>query len=122
MNKDRDNFYPLLPEEGKKEAQSLINAFKDKLKRVADEVIGDLYCDVSCYIESDNWLNFRNQLLEGFKNYGNSKIHNMYDFKKIRQSILKNHREDIIKDLNQDMLEEIERLKECIKSLKKEIK
>lgn len=104
--------YPKLPEAGEEEAQQLINCFKEKLKAAADEVIGDLYCDVANYIESDSWTNFGNQIMAGFKNYNNRKIQNKYDFKEIRQSILKHHKEDIIEDLNQDMLKEIESLKE----------
>ena len=112
--------YPLFPElseQGKEEAQKLINKFKIKIKEAADEVIGDLYCDIVCHIESDSWTNFRNDLLAGFKDYNNRKIQANYDFKEIRQAILKLHREDIIKDLNQDMLDKIDELKESIKFL-----
>ena len=103
--------YPGLPEEGENEAQSLMDKFKEQMKKAADEVLGELYCDVAVYIESDSWSNFRNELMDGFKNYDNRKIQSKYDFKDIRQAILKEHREDIIADLNQDLLEEIESLK-----------
>ena len=110
-----ENEYPLFPrlsEAGAKEAQQLIDKFKEKLKSAADEVLSEMYCEVIHDIESDSWCNFRNDLLDGFKNYDNRKIQNRYDFKKIRQAILKEHREDIIKDLNQDMVDEIKELKE----------
>ena len=106
--------YPTLTEAGEKEAQAVIDRFKESMKKVADEAIADLYCDVANYIESDSWTNFRNEIMEGFKNYDNRKIQGEYDFKEIRQAILKNHREDIIDDLNQDMLKEIDDLNKHI--------
>lgn len=110
MSKDYP-LYPSLPEQGEQEAQKLIDSFKERIKKAADEVISEFYCDTAMYIESDSWMNFRNEIMEGFKNYDNRKIQNLYDFKTIRQSILKHHRADIIDDLNQDHLEEIESLK-----------
>lgn len=111
--------FPNLPEEGEKEAQALIDRFKERLKVVADEIIGELYCDVAVHIESDSWTNYRNELMDGFRNYDNRKVQGEHDFKEIRQAILKNHREDIIADLNQDMLKEIGDLKSVIRSLQR---
>lgn len=114
---DEYPLYPELPEDGGKEAQALVDKFKEQLKKAAEEVIGELYCDVAYHIGSDSWTNYRNELMAGFKNYGNRKIQGEHDFKEIRQAILRNHREDIIEDLNQDMLKEIEGLKKQIESL-----
>ena len=111
------SLYPELSEEGKKEAQRFINEFKERLKKVVDEVVSDAYCNVVTYIESDSWDNFRNEIMDGFKNYDNRKIQAKYNFKEIRQSILKFHKDDIIKDLNQDNLKEIENLKDRIRFL-----
>lgn len=106
--------YPTLSEEAKTEAQALIDTFKAKIVKAAEEAIGYLYCDVLFYIESDSWTNFRNELLEGFKDYGNRKIQGEYDFKNIRQVIYKEYKSEIIDDLNQDMIKEIEILKSRI--------
>jgi hypothetical protein len=114
--------YPLFPElpiKGQEEAQVLIDKFKESIKKAADEAIGELYCDVAVYIESDSWQNFRNELMDGFRNYNNEKIQGKYDFKEIRQAILKNHKEEIVADLNQDMLKEIDDLKGQIEFLQK---
>jgi len=110
--------FPELPEEGNKEAQLLIDKFKEKLSKVAESIIGDFYCDVACYIQSDSWANFRNELLDGFQNYDNRKIQGEYDFKKIRQAIFKEHRDELIKDLNQDMVEKIATLEKHIEIMK----
>lgn len=120
---EKENQFPLYPElspEGCEIAQELINKFKNQLKKVADEVIGDLYVDVPAYIESDSWNNFRNQLMAGFKNYGNRKIQGDYDFKEIRQQIYKEFRDEIIEDLNQDNLNKIEELEKEIVRLREE--
>jgi hypothetical protein len=117
------NEYPLFPElseEAQKEAQVLLDSFKEKMKVVSEEVISSFYCDVANYIESDSWSNFRRELMDGLMNYGNKKIQGEYDFKRIRQSILKNHREEIVNDLNQDLLSEIDELKNAISFLQEE--
>lgn len=109
--------YPQLSEIGQQEAQKLIDAFKEQLIKVATEAIGDLYCDVPSYIESDSWSNFRNELMAGFQNYQTSKVQSSYDFKKIRAEIFKEFREEIIKDLDQDILQQNQELKLQIEHL-----
>ena len=108
--------FPELPEDGEKEAVKLIGKFKESLKKAADEAIGDLYCEIIPHIESDSWTNYRNFLMAGLQNYANKDIQGTHDFKKIRQSIFNEFREDIVVDLNQDMVEEIESLKEQLKT------
>jgi len=114
--KDEYPLYPELPEAGKVEAQKLIDDFKGKLKKAADEAIADMYCDVAVFIESDSWSNYRNKMMDGFRDYGNRKIQGDYDFKEIRKAIYKEFREDIIEDLNQDMVDEIASLKKQLES------
>jgi hypothetical protein len=109
--------YPELSEEGKKEAQQLIENFKVNLAKAAEDVIRTLYCDIVSDIESDSWSNFRNQIMYGFKNYENRKIQNRWDFKEIRQQIFKEFKTDIIPELNQDILEENGNLKKQIEQL-----
>jgi len=120
----RADEYPLFPElseAAREEAVQLIESFKEKLKKVAEEIIGDLYCDILPYIESDSWTNFRNDLLDGFLNYNNRKIQGEYDFAKIRRAIFEEYRNEIIKDLNQDLLKENEELKKEVKRLREEL-
>ena len=111
--------YPELSEEGKNEAQLLVDEFKKKLTDAANDVISKLYCDTLLYIESDSWSNFRNEIIEGFQDYNNRKIQNQYDFKKIRTEIFKQFKTDIIKDLDKDIYEENIQLKQNIEHLTK---
>ena len=114
--------YPELSEAGNKEAQELMDKFKVKAKKVLDglldDYLGAVYCNLLPDIESDSWLNYRNTIMEGFKNYDNRIIQNKYDFKEIRQQIYKEFKTDIDKDLNQDNLEKIKELEGTIKMLR----
>jgi hypothetical protein len=103
--------YPELTEQGKEEAQKIMDSFKPKLAKMLDEVLGDLYSDVSYYVESDHWTNYRNAIMDGFKGYTGGKTDHSYDYKALRKAIYDNNKDEIIKDLNQDLLSEIESLK-----------
>ena len=109
--------FPDLPDEGTEEAQKLIDKFKEQLKKAAEEVIGSFYCEIVPHIESDSWTNFRNCLMDGLQNYHNRHLQAPYDFKKIRQAIFREYREEILKDLNSDLAEENEQLKKDIEEL-----
>lgn len=111
--------YPELTEQGKAEAQRIMDSFKPKLLRLMEEVLSDLYTDVSYYVESDHWTNYRNAIMAGFKGYA-GKVHHAYDFKELRQAIYNNHKNEIVADLNQDLIEENERLKQEIEWLQSE--
>jgi hypothetical protein len=112
-----EKYYPELSDEGKQEAAKIVADFKEQIKKAADEAISTIETSTIMYIESDSWQNFRNHLMDGFKDYQNNKVIAKYDFKAIRQQILKDNYEEIVKDLNQDLLEEIQQLKLNIQSL-----
>ena len=105
--------YPELTEEGKKEAQELMIRFEKTLKESAIKIIEDFstdfYCNISHEIESDHWINFRQKIVNALCDYKN-KSHAKYDFSKIRKSIYHHHKEEIVKDLNQDLLKRIKEL------------
>ncbi|OEU68669.1 MAG: hypothetical protein BA863_16510 [Desulfovibrio sp. S3730MH75] len=110
--------YPELPEAGKQEAQRLVDKFKEQLKeqieKAAEDALSDLYCNIVPHIESDSWTNYRNAMMDGFKDYNNRKVQGEYDFKKIRKAIYKDFKEELVADLNQDLLDEVEKLKESL--------
>lgn len=110
--------YPDLPESARGEACELLEKFKRKISKAAEQTISDFYCDILPFIETDAWTNFRNTLLAGLCDYNNR--HNaQHDFQKIRQAIYKEYRDEIIVDLNQDLVKENERLKQCVEDLQK---
>lgn len=113
-----DKLFPVLSDEAAEEAQLLIDDFKKLLKKAANEVLSKMYCDVAYYIGTDGWTNYRNELMDGFKDYKhNKKTHAMHDFKAIRQKIFEENREEIIADLNQDLLYKVEKLEKQIDSM-----
>lgn len=116
---ENEKLYPKLSEEAEKEAELYLHGFKEQMaksvKNIVNNTLSDVYVSCLGYIESDAWLNFRNELLDGFKGYKNAKIHQKYDFVKVRKQIFEENREEIIKDLNQDLLDEIKSLKNTIK-------
>lgn len=113
--------YPTLTEQGKEEAQKIMDSFKPQLKKMMDEVLSDLYIDVSYYIESDHWTNYRNALMDGFKGYTGGKPDHAYDYKELRQAIYRNHKEEIVADLNADLVLENERLQKLVDDLRQQI-
>lgn len=110
--------YPELPDPGAEEAQALIDKFKEQMRKVADEVLGEVYVNIVPHIESDSWTNYRNAMMDGFRNYNNRKVQGQHEFKEIRQEIYKEFRDDIIKDLDQDNLDRIKELEEVIRILR----
>jgi hypothetical protein len=111
------SLYPELTEQGKMEAQRIMDRFKQEMANVAKEVLADFYTDVSYYVESDHWTNYRNALMNGLRGYTVGNVDNSYTYEQIRKAIYDNNKEEIIKDLNQDLVEENERLKNEIKKL-----
>lgn len=118
MNDTRDKefpgalpLYPKLREGGEEEAVVLVEWFKAKLVKAAEEAIANLYTDLVPHIESDAWTNFRNDLMDGLKNYRNRKVQGSHNFKEIRQAILREYYDEIVMDLNQDLVKEVADLK-----------
>ena len=109
--------YPELSEAGALEAQALMDKFKQGLIKLADEALGHMYTEIVHDIGSDSWTNYRNDMVDGMKDYQNSKSSMRYEMKGIRAKILEDHREEVINDLNADLVEENEKLKERIKFL-----
>jgi len=114
--------FPSLSEEAQKEAEQLIENFKKQLIKIAEDAIGNLYSDIIFYIKSDSWQNFRNELMDGLRNYNNRKIQAEYDFEKIRREIYNEFKDEIIKDLDQDNLQRIKKLEEKNAELRNENK
>lgn len=108
--------YPELSEPGQKFAQQMIDSFKAKMKDVSEEIIGNLYCDVAQYIESDSWTNFRNQFMTAFRKMDQS-FCSEYDLRDMAKSIAKEFPDLVGKYINEDLQAELKRKEEHIKWL-----
>lgn len=106
--------YPELSQEGIQDLQKLMDKFEKNLNEFATDLIRnttrDFYCNISPFIESDHWTNYRSQILSKLMDYGNEEV-GKDERDKIRRAIYRNHKEEIVKDLNQDLLKEIQDLK-----------
>lgn len=121
MSTDKEfPLFPELTEDGKKEAQAVMDNFKAALMKAAgsfiEEASSEFYTNVIQHVESDSWANFRNELLDGLTDYRNQ-AHAEYDYAKIRRAMFEEYRAEIIQDMNQDLVKEIDSLKEHIKFL-----
>jgi hypothetical protein len=87
----------------------------DRAKELIGTITNEFYYEIANEVESDHWFNYRQKIIDGISNY-NNKGHSKHDFDTIRKSIYRNHKEDIVKDLNQDLLEEIEDLKKRLEN------
>lgn len=100
-----------------KEAEQLIESFREKIKKAADEVLSKAYVDYVPHIESDAWLNFRNEVRHEFvKEYATAEVlhelHRPWAWAySARRRIYEDNKEEIVKLLNADLLEDIEELK-----------
>ena len=110
---DEFPLYPQLNEGGAELFQKLIDQFKERMKVVSEDIIGDLYVDLADHVESDQWTNYRNTLLDGLCDYRN-KDHSPYDYKKIRRKMFDEYREEIIKDIGADLVEKIDDLERML--------
>ncbi len=94
--------------------------FKDKMSSLAEDVMENLYCDALPYFEQDLIVNLKKKLMHDFLDY-NADLHFTDDFKKLRKKIFDEHKEEIIKHLDQDNLEKIEELKGFIGRLEERL-
>lgn len=105
--------FPELTDEGRRQAQDLMTKFeialKEKSLEIMEGITTDFYCNILNEVEGDQWTNYRTKILNHLCDYRN-RSESRYDFDRIRKSIYENHKDEIIKDLNQDLVEKVEEL------------
>ena len=115
-----NDFTPPLTEKGKKEAQLLIDRVRQEIKLVATEIIeselDNMYTDISEWIESDSWSNYRASVIRGVAGYSGLGRH---ESKGIRDKILAENRGELINDLNTDLADEVDRLNNVINEMQR---
>lgn len=100
-----------------KQATELVERFKKDLIKCAEETISRLYVDLIPHIESDAWLNFRNDVRDEVQKEliadALSTEYGRYSFGwRTRQLIFKEHHDQLVTVINLDHVSEIQRLKE----------
>lgn len=109
-----------LSEQGQKEAVDLIEKFKVKLHSAADEVLGKLYCDVATHIETDSWMNYREQLrIECQRQYFSDSDHLMKSEElwaiNIRKAFYAQFKDELLDARVRDLQAEVKKLEEWLR-------
>lgn len=113
-------FYPELSEDGVKQAEAVLEAFRSKIKSAVQNAVSDvadeLYFHYADHIQTDAWTNFRTSIERSALDYGN--IRQTGFGREVRRKMLDEHRAEIIDDLNADLLDQIKSLEELVESLR----
>jgi hypothetical protein len=107
---------PILSEQGKKEGEKLIESFKEKMKDACEEILGEVYVDLMPHIESDSWLNYRNDMRselerEYFKNDDWLKSEEIWACN-LRKAFYKQFKNELIDARVKDLEKEVAKYKE----------
>ena len=101
------------PNKLQKEAQEFIDKFRLKMKDISEEILGEIYVNIGPYIETDQWVNYREALrieLEHEYKYSNFKSDWATNF---RRAVFVENREEISKLISEDILKRIKHLEDC---------
>ena len=111
--------FPELSEQGKEQAQALVDKFKKRMTSVANEVLGNLYTDVLIYIETDAWTNYRENIRVAMENkYRQNETATSEDAwaRSIREAIYVQFKDELEKGIIADLNKRIKFLEECLES------
>lgn len=91
--------------------QELVDIFKEKMKNVCEDVIGDFYSDVTPYAEHDATINFKNELRKEIYAEIVKEIKSEYSHyswaHSIRMALLKQHKEELQNKIIEDLQEKL---------------
>ena len=96
-------------------SKQFLESFKFELLKIADSAISNLYTEIMPHIKGDTFENFRHQMINALSDYDSLKLISPSDAAKIRAGILKYNYDAIVNDLNTDLIEENNKLKQDIK-------
>ena len=108
----------------KQSFEEILESFKEKMKKIADDTLSDVISDYLPYAETDNVSNveFRTKdwLIAFFNGQADEYIKcpmlSEFDCEKARELIYQKHKEEIIELLGKDFKHEIEILKNRLQS------
>src|SRR5690606_16898039 len=106
-----------LSERGHQDALHLIERFKTKLSKAAQETISDLYTGILPHIEMDAWINYREHLrLEVQNKYVSKEIGNPDSSwaEAIRESIFVHYRKELEVGIIADLTKKVNHLEQML--------
>ncbi len=107
--------FPELSEEGIKLGQEAVIRVREEFKKAAinvlEQELSDMYTNLAQWMDGDIWSNYKAHVIRFVSGYVDI---SKYESLLIRNMILAENRDELIADLNQDMVNEIQRLKEQV--------
>lgn len=97
------------------DAQTFLDSFKEKMRKIQDETLGELYANVLPYIETDAWTNYREALRLDLAHEYKFKTFREPWAVNLRRAIFVENREELAKLINQDLLKRIKELEDRVK-------
>jgi len=105
--------------------KEILEPFKEKMKKIADDTLSDIIGDYIPYAETDKVMNVEHRTREWLEAFFNGKADEYikcpmlseFDCRKARELIYQEHKEEIIKLIGKDFEHEIEILQNRLESL-----
>lgn len=92
--------------------QEFMDKFRDKMKKISEEVLGEIYSELMPHIQGESWTNYRNYLNEGFsRGYVKDDFRASYH-KELRKTIFLENKDEMIDLLNKDLVERVKQLED----------
>lgn len=101
-----------LSEREQNQAEELLQSFANRMRDLADEVIGEVYVELLPYIATDTWSNVRTRFVSDLTTYPQICEHSKFDAKELRKSMLAEYHDEIVNDTIEDLQEQIEDLRD----------
>lgn len=102
-------------EDLKNEAEQVLNSFKDKMNKIAEETMADITCKYIPHIENDAWTNYRESLRSDLEHLYVTDRFRADWATNLRRRIFQENREEMTALLNKDLLDRIKVLEDLRK-------
>lgn len=102
------------PEKLAEDTEDALDNFKISMKKIADECLSKLYCDILPHIETDAWTNYRTVLRVELENEAKYSYFKDPWAKILRRTIFIENRDELVQLLNKDLLDRIKSLEDQV--------
>lgn len=94
--------------------QEFMDKFRDKMKKISEEVLGEIYSELMPHIQGESWTNYRNYLNEGFtRGWIQDDFRREYHAD-LRKTILVENKDELVTLLNQDLVNRVKTLEDAL--------
>lgn len=108
--------YPKLSTKGQTDFDDIIKMAKLRILDVCVSSLGEVYVDICEHIETDAWINFRNQFVDAFMRL-DTNFCGKYNLEKLAFKIAEEYPEKLAGLINDGNVKEIEMLKKVIANM-----